>query len=402
MTHLSQLRVMIAGGGTGGHVYPGVAMYQSLVERNPDVEVQFVGVVDGMETQILSELNLPLIQLPGRGLRRASLWSKLTAPLVLLRAIIGSVKAIRRFNPDVVIGTGGYASVSTVIAAVLTRRPRVLQEQNSVPGLANRRLARFADMVLLSFGESSQWLPSRVPRRVIGNPLRRTGQENREAALKFLDLDPALPTVLIAGGSRGARSINLAAADAVCAWDGPDAQWLILCGERDYDVVRRRLGTHAGDARVRLIPYLNEVHHAYSAADVAVARAGASTVFELAAFGVPTVFVPYPYAADQHQQRNAAPLVQAGAALVIDDSELSAGSLTSTLVDLLNDTKKRSAMNAALRAWAKPDAADQAAEIIAEVVKKKNYSRVIKTPGMVAELRRRHVTTLDGISLWFF
>jgi UDP-N-acetylglucosamine--N-acetylmuramyl-(pentapeptide) pyrophosphoryl-undecaprenol N-acetylglucosamine transferase len=364
------MRIMIAGGGTGGHVYPGIAMYHALQRAAEGVEPLFVGAKAGVERRIFSELGLPHVLLPGRGIRGTGLLSQLASPFVFFVGILRGIREVLAFGPDVVVGTGGYASVAVVAAAVVCRKPRVLQEQNSVPGMANRVLSRFADLVLLSYEESKPFLKGSAPAIVVGNPIRIVRKPDRRAGLDFLGLDPGKPTVLVCGGSRGARTINQAAMEAISAVaEKRNAQFVFLTGEADFETVKNELGRFG--SRVRVLPFLQEMHHAYSVADVAVSRSGASAVFELAAFGVPTVFVPYPYAADDHQQKNVARLAETGAAVVVDNSALDGARLTAILERLLGDEAQRAEMSRRMKEWAKPDADDRAAESILALVSKK-------------------------------
>ena len=362
------LRIIVAGGGTGGHVYPGIAIFEAL-NQMARVEALFVGAQGGVEQGIFERAALSHSLLPGYGLRRASLARKLAAPLMVASGVMRASKLVHGFRPDVVLGTGGYASAAVVIASILSRVPRVLQEQNSVPGLVNRRLAGRASLVLLGYEESRRWLPARVTARVVGNPIRRLTRTTREEAAAFFGLDPDRPVILVVGGSRGAHSLNMAGADAAGRlMDTRDFQFVILCGRADRAEVERRAGN---PGRVRVLEYLDEVHLAYSLADVAVARSGASSVFELALFGVPTIFVPYPYAADAHQESNAAPLVRAGAALSVRDADLGGEMLATMLAGLIDHPQERDAMSRAMRAWSKPEAAAESARAILEIAKKK-------------------------------
>ncbi len=365
---------MIAGGGTGGHIYPGIAMYNALKRRAGDVEVLFVGAKAGVENKVFAELGLPNVLLPGRGVRGKNLFAKMTSPFVLFIGIIRGIREILIFKPDVVIGTGGYASVAVVAASILCGRKRVLQEQNSVPGMANRLLSRFAHLVLLSYEGSKDLLYGRVPTAVVGNPVRIDGRPDRESAWKFFALTSGIPTVLICGGSRGARSINTAARVAVRhILERRDVQFVFLTGELDYGTVVDDLDEFS--SRVRILPFLQEMHYAYSVADIAVSRAGASAVFELAAFGVPTVFVPYPFAADDHQAKNVARLEELDAAVVVDDGELTGEQLQTIIEALLDDNGRRWRMTEKMEKWAMPDADDLAAEKIIELVMRRKPHR---------------------------
>lgn len=361
------IRVMIAGGGTGGHVYPGVAIYRALASRGAKVEALFVGARAGVEERIFAELGLPSVLLSGHGVRGKSLLLKVTSPVSFAVGIARGIAEIAAFKPDVVIGTGGYASVAIVAASVLCRRPRAIQEQNSVPGMANRLLSRVAHLVLLSYPESRPFFGRRARCEVVGNPLRIPRRKDREAGLAFFGLRGDLPTVLVLGGSRGARAINRAAASAIKRiLAAREVQFLLLSGESDHAAVSADLRGH--ERHVRVLPFLQEMEHAYSVADVAVSRAGASAVFELAAFGVPSVFVPYPHAADDHQSKNVEPLRRRDAAVVIADGSLGAEGLEAIILALLDDHGRRAEMSRRIREWAVPDADERAAEKILDLI----------------------------------
>ena len=362
------MRVMIAGGGTGGHVYPGIAIYHALEQLGDGVDVLFVGAKSGVEGGIFSDLGLPHVLLSGRAVRGTSLLSKLASPFVLLGSVLRGVGEIKAFKPDVVVGTGGFASVAIVVASIVCGKKRVLQEQNSVPGMANRLLSRFAQLVLLSYRESRSFFGDRVACAVVGNPLRIKPNGNRDKAYEFFDLKPGLQTVLVFGGSRGARTINEAAGSAIKSiLSKRKVQFVFLTGTNDYENVREDLASFAED--ICVMPFLEEIDLAYAIADVAVSRAGASAVFELAAFGVPSIFVPYPYAADDHQARNVTELAQMGGAVVIENKKLNSDVLDTMIVSLLDDGPRREEMSDKMKAWSPRDADIQAAIKINEVAR---------------------------------
>lgn len=370
------MRVMLAGGGTGGHLYPGIAIHEALACLDDDLQVLFVGASGGVERKIFSQAGLPHRLLPGRGLRGASLFGRFFTLCSFIAAFAGAVRAIIGFKPDVVIGTGGYASAAAVMAAIVCRKTRVLQEQNSVPGMVNRRLARFAHLVLLSYEESRRYLPRGVTCAVVGNPLRFKpgGPGLRESGRAFLGLKEELPTVVIVGGSGGARSLNtngIAAAGRILKTR--TVQFVIVAGDRDYRDMVDASREHKNE--IRVLPMVEEMDKVYSVGDVVVSRAGASSVFELALFARPAIFVPYPYAADDHQRKNVAPLEAAGAAVVLDDAELTPERLEEAVLALLDDEERRRRMSRAMAGWAKGDAAGRAAEIIMALVKKNGAAR---------------------------
>jgi UDP-N-acetylglucosamine--N-acetylmuramyl-(pentapeptide) pyrophosphoryl-undecaprenol N-acetylglucosamine transferase len=368
------LRIIVAGGGTGGHVYPGIAIVERLRERTA-TEALFVGVRGGVEEGILSRAGFECELLPGYGLRRASIARRLMFPAVLAAGVTRALAILSSFRPDVVLGTGGYASAAVVIAAIMRRTPRVLQEQNSIAGLVNRRLARFADLVLLGFEQSVASLPRGTTTMVVGNPIRNLPRCTREEAAAFFSLPASRRTVLVVGGSRGARSLNLAGADAAAlVAEKLDIQFVMLVGANDRAEVERRVGTAL--ARVRVLEYLDPMQHAYALADLAVARSGASSVFELAAFGVPAILVPYPFAADAHQEGNAAPVVERGGARMIRDAELDGPRLAREIEGLVAAPERLTAMARAMKSWATPEAADRAADAILDVCKKKESVRL--------------------------
>ncbi len=366
MSRETSIKVVFAGGGTGGHVYPAIAMYEALLDVS-NVEALFVGVSGGMEEQIIGSRGWPLETLPGRGVRRASLFTKLSTPVTTARAVSGGLRLLARFQPDVVVGTGGFASAAMVLAAWLRRTPRLLQEQNAVPGMTNRWLSLVANRVLLSYQGSEKWLKGSPGTVVIGNPLRKIAKQSREVAAGELGLDPARPTVLVMGGSRGATKVNEAVANAIPKVLAEfDSQFLILAGNNNASNVAKQTADHAD--RVKVLAYSENMDSVYAASDVAVARAGASSVFEIAARALPTVFVPYPYAADDHQQKNVDPLVADGAAFCIRDQEITGENLSALLLEILRSPEQRQQMADRLRAWARPDAAQRAASEILNLI----------------------------------
>ncbi len=370
-------KIMIAGGGTGGHIYPGLAVYQALRSGGKKPKVMFVGTSCGIDGDVFSRAEVPYILLPGKGLRGGSILNSFKAVIAFLAALVRGIIEVLKFKPDIVLGTGGYASAAVVVAAVLCRRSRVLQEQNSIPGFVNRFLSRFAHLVLLSFEESRSYLPKRVVCAVVGNPIRYfpAGVDERLEAQKRLDIRGDLPTVLIMGGSRGAKSLSVYGVEAArMVIKKMLAQFIIITGDNNFASVQERIGDEKD--LIRVFPFVHQMDAAYAVADVAVARAGASSVFELAAFGIPTIFVPYPYAADDHQRQNIAGLARIGAAETLDDDKLSGGVLAQKILDLLKDDSARKIMADKLVHWAKPDAAQKSAQIISALIKKNAGSRI--------------------------
>jgi len=345
--------VVIAGGGTGGHLYPGLALADTLVGRG--LSVTFVGSAEGIEARVVPAAGYPFRVLPARQLRGGGLGRALAAVVATLRGALGALGLLRELKPRLVVGVGGYASVAVVMAAWLRRIPTLLLEQNVVPGAANRLLGRIARCICVGFDDSAAFFPEG---RVVhtGNPVRAgvlspTGTRS----------DGQLG-LLIFGGSAGARRINQATLEALRLL-GASARRLAITHQTGVaDVDETRAGYAAMGLAGRVEPFIADMGGAYAAADVVVARAGAMTCAELTAVGLPAVLVPYPYATDDHQRRNAEVLVRAGAAEMILDRELSGERLAAALQTLTDDPARRAAMAARARALGRPDAADRVAE----------------------------------------
>lgn len=359
------MNVLFAGGGTGGHLYPGVAMAAELQKRDPGTVVSFAGTVSGIESTEVPRLGYRIHLLPSKGLKRGRSLRDLIDNIGILTGFVSTVlqsmKLIRRENPDVVVGTGGFVSAPVLLAAQLMGRRTLIQEQNAFPGLTTRLLSRMATEVHLSFEESRRFFGNRKQLFVTGNPARSfPPMESAEARRRF-NLDPSLPTLLVFGGSRGARSINNGVLGFVPDLDGK-VNLIWQTGSLDYERVRAALPeTHT----VWVAPYIEEMGPAYAAADLVVCRAGASTLAELTNLGKPSILVPYPYAAADHQKHNAMAMVRAGAALMIEDGAFGGQGTLRTVLDTLGNRELLDRMGKAGRHEGHPGAASElAARII--------------------------------------
>jgi UDP-N-acetylglucosamine--N-acetylmuramyl-(pentapeptide) pyrophosphoryl-undecaprenol N-acetylglucosamine transferase len=349
------LHVVVAGGGTGGHLFPGIALAEQLVARG--ARVTFVGTASGIEARAIPAAGLPLRLIPGGQVRGGGVARALRGVARTGLGVVHAFGVLRALDPALVVGVGGYASVAAVLAARLRRTPIVLLEQNTVPGVASRMLGRIAERICLGFAEAAAYFP-RGRTVHTGNPVRAG----------VLAAPPALhptPGLLVFGGSQGARHLN----DAVLA--AAEHSGVLRRGVRihhqtgtlDHDRVRaawQRLGIAA-----RVEAFVTDMGRAYADADLVVARAGAMSCAELTARGLPAILVPYPHAADDHQRRNAEVLVRAGAAELILDRELDGERLARTLEPLLADTRARARMADAARAIGRPDAAERVADVCA-------------------------------------
>jgi len=352
---------MITGGGTGGHVYPALALAEELVRRgHPRATIRFVGARRGMEADVVPAAGYEIDLLPGRGLQRRLTLGNVAVAWHTLRALVRAWRVVGRWRPGVVVGVGGYASLPCVVGARLRGVPMVVHEQNAAPGLANRVAVRLGARPAISL--SGTPLPGAV---VTGNPIRAEIAAARRAP------SPGRALVIVFGGSLGAGRINDAALDLVDRWrDRADVAVHHVSGRRDHDRCRSRLDATArpGDALgYQLVPYEARMETLYPRTTLAVCRAGAVTVAELAAAGVPSVLVPLPGAPGDHQTKNARALVDAGAAVLVPDGELDGARLDATVCPLLADPARLDAMAAAARGVARPDAARHLADLVEEV-----------------------------------
>ena len=351
---------VIAGGGTAGHVLPGISIGQQIVARGaPREAVHFVGSSRGVETRLVVEAGFGLTALPGRGLQRRLTLSNVAAVAGLARAFLQALVVLRRCRPAVVLGMGGYASAACGAAAALLRVPLVITEQNAVPGLANRLLSRFAAAAATAFEATD--LPGAT---WTGNPVRvevlaADRSSGRAAARSSLGVDPERRLVAVFGGSLGSRRINEAVAGAVERWQArSDLHVRHIAGRRDYDDLSRRVARRRGGALAYdLVAYEENMAAVYAAADLVVSRAGATTVAELAAVGVPALLVPLPGAPGDHQTANARRLAAVGGAVIVRDAELDAARLTASVDELLGDPDRLGSMAGAATTLSRPDAA---------------------------------------------
>lgn len=361
------VKIVLAGGGTGGHLYPAIAIAAEAVKRFPPseggVEIVFVGTPRGIETQKIPGLGYRLRLIAVRGLVRTSFWRNLLFPFALLRSLLQAGRILEQEKPDLVIGTGGYVAYPVLWVAVRKKILTLIQEQNSYPGIATRRLAKKVQRVFLAYGEASVYLKRQDNIVLTGNPVRpeiRGG--DRVQALKQFRLDPQKKTVLILGGSQGAESINRAILQSLSVLERfGRAQLIWQTGKKMSESIRRVLGNWA--VTVRVFDFIDSMAEAYAVADLVVSRAGAIALAEITACGKPAILIPYPYAAADHQRHNAVVLSKAQAAELILDRDLGRVNLGEQIVRLLKDEKQLGFMAQQSKALAKPEAARQIVEI---------------------------------------
>lgn len=350
----SSLRVVLAGGGTGGHLYPGIAVAQRWRARCAGVDVQFLGHRGGLEERVVPREGFALHTVTARALKGQSKLAQIGALGALGIGTVQALRLFRRLRPHLVIGTGGYVMGPAVLAAALLRWPRVIMEQNLLPGITVRALARLVHVVFTAFPESGAYLPgARV--ECTGTPVR---PDICEAAAGIQEEHEAGFHVLICGGSQGAHRLNQAVVEALPLFvrHGQQLRFVHQTGAADFEAVRQAYQHTALHAEV--YPFLEDMANRYGWAHLVVCRAGASTLAELTACGKPSILVPYPYAADDHQRLNAQALEQQGAAQVILDAELTGGRLYETVQGLMTHPEKLRHQAACSRRLGRPQAAD--------------------------------------------
>lgn len=355
------LRVAVAGGGTGGHTSPAVAVLEAIRAREPDLAAIWIGKRGGIEERVSASVGVPFAAVAAEGWPRGGGVRRVRVLFRLALGLVQSLWVLARFRPDAVIGVGGYVSLPPLLAARLRGTPIFLHEQNKRLGLANRVAAPAARRVYLSF-EDTLGVPRGARALLTGNPVRagfRAPPDPAEARAR-LEFAPDVPLVLVVGGSQGATSINRAVTRLSQQLARDEAQLLWMTGSRDH--AQGQAAASAATATVVARPFIDDMVTACAAADLLVCRAGASTTAEIACLGKPALLIPYPHAADDHQADNARALEAAGAAVVLADAHCGPQTLGEAVRGLLADPDRLAAMGAAARALARPDAADAIAD----------------------------------------
>jgi UDP-N-acetylglucosamine--N-acetylmuramyl-(pentapeptide) pyrophosphoryl-undecaprenol N-acetylglucosamine transferase len=345
----------MVGGGTGGHVYPAIAIADAVRALRPEAQIVFAGTRDRLEARAVPQAGYALHPITAQGIERRATASNLLLPIRVAQGLMQSWRLVGAINPDVAVGTGGYVAGPVLLAAWLRGRPLLVQEQNAYAGLTNRVLSQLASRIHLAFPEAKDWVPDE--RAVVsGNPTRQALREADPAAARnVFDLPDDARVVLVMGGSLGSAALNDAMEknlEALLHEDDVHVVW--QTGERYYDAITNQIGEHP---RLRVVEYIDQMDAAYAAADLVVCRAGALTCSELLVTGTPAVLVPSPNVTADHQTKNARSLEEAGAAVLLPEPELDAR-LDDVVVDLLDDPDALSQMAEAAQERARPDAAE--------------------------------------------
>ena len=351
------MKIIVSGGGTGGHIYPALTLIRTIQEKLPETEFLYVGTKQGLESDIIPKENIPFYALDlAGGFERHFTLANIKRAANAIMGVTKAIKIVKEFQPDVAVGTGGYVCGPILLAASLEKIPTLIQEQNVVAGITNH------------FPKNKTVYT--------GNPIRsEVLQGTREEGLQHFDFEPDKPVILISGGSRGARSINRAMVNVIVnAATNPTAQYLHVTGKSEYEDVIERIkeaGVELETLRhIRVEPYLYNMPQAMAMADLAVFRAGATGLAELTARGIPSILIPYPYAAENHQEFNARALVDVGAARMILNKDLNSEILQDTITELLDNPDTLKKMSAASLSLGRPQAAEEIASMILELAKK--------------------------------
>ncbi len=363
------MRLLVAGGGTGGHLFPGIAIAEEVVRRSGG-EVLFVGTSRGIETRAVPAAGYRLETLQVSGLKRVGVAGTLRGLWRLPVALVRSFAILRQFRPSVVVGVGGYASGPVVLAAALAGYPTAIQEQNSVPGITNRVLGKLARAVFIAFEDAAGFFPARKLAR-LGNPVRA----GIVAALEGAVAEPQAADrlrILVVGGSQGARAVSelVVAAVPLLAEQGIAFSLVHQTGSADLERMTERYQALGLAGRATARAFIDDMAAAYGQADVVVARAGALTLAELAIAGKPAILVPLPTAADDHQRKNAARFAEAGAAVVLDQRTATPADLAAALSALAREPGRRTAMATAMRGLGRPRAAQDIADRLEDLARK--------------------------------
>ena len=353
-------KFIISGGGTGGHIFPAIAIADELKRRLPDAEILFVGAKDRMEMQKVPQAGYPIEGLWISGLQRKLSWQNLLFPLKFISSLLKSRSIIKRFKPDAVIGTGGFASGAVVKVAGQMGIPTFIQEQNSYAGITNKMLAKNAHKICVAYDAMEQFFPKEKIVKT-GNPIR-DGLLNiaqyRSEGLSYFHLDSQQKTLLVLGGSLGARRINQLIEQQLPLFEQLGVQVLWQCGKLYYEEYKKY-----NSEQVRILAFIDRMELAYAAADVIISRAGASSVSELCVVGKPVIFIPSPNVAEDHQTKNARAIADKQAAILLRESELNE-QFANTFSKLIADEAQQEALSAHIKALAQPNATKDIVNLI--------------------------------------
>lgn len=364
---MKKLKFILSGGGTGGHIYPAIAIADELKARHPNAEFLFVGADDRMEMEKVPEAGYKIIGLSIAGLQRKLTLKNLLVPFKLIKSLRRSKKIVKDFNPDVVIGTGGYASAPLLKAANQMGVPTLIQEQNAFPGKTNKWLSKGASKICVAYADMERFFP-KEKLVFTGNPIRKRLLEidsKRKTAQEKFDLDKNKLTVLVLGGSLGAKVINERIGNSIEFFKKKEIQLIWQCGKLYYN----KFKDYAVGNTVQVMPFLNNMDEVYAAADIIISRAGAIAVSELTVVGKPVIFIPSPNVAEDHQTKNAMAMVRKRAAMIIPEAELDQ-QFEEKLSFLLKDKVEQDLLGRTIKSLSKPEATEAIVDEVENLLNK--------------------------------
>ncbi|RSD28109.1 undecaprenyldiphospho-muramoylpentapeptide beta-N-acetylglucosaminyltransferase [Mesobacillus subterraneus] len=364
------MKIAVSGGGTGGHIYPALALIREIQKKDSNVEFLYIGTEKGLESNLVPRENIPFKSIHITGFKRKISFENVKTVLRFLKGVRDSKKMLKEFKPDVVIGTGGYVCGPVVYAAAKMGIPTIVHEQNSVPGLTNKFLSRYVDKIAICFEEAREFFPKE---KVVltGNPRASEvlGQDGIRGRLSS-GLKLKVPTVLIFGGSRGARPINEAVVKSLTELSSKTYQVLYVTGDVHFEEVRKEVELVGNPENVIIKPFIHNMPEVLAGVDLTVSRAGATTLAELTSLGIPSILIPSPYVTDNHQEKNARALSDNGAARLLLEKDLTGPKLVENIDQILGNEEKLAGMKKAAKELGIPDAAQRLYSLIEQLAKK--------------------------------
>jgi UDP-N-acetylglucosamine--N-acetylmuramyl-(pentapeptide) pyrophosphoryl-undecaprenol N-acetylglucosamine transferase len=363
------MKIVISGGGTGGHIYPALALIREIQKETKDAEFLYIGTTNGLESKLVPRENIPFKSIHITGFKRKLSFENVKTVYRFLKGVSDSKKILKDFKADVVIGTGGYVCGPVVYAAAKLKIPTIIHEQNSVPGLTNKFLSRYVNKIAICFEEAKDYFP---PNKVVftGNP-RATevmGQDGIRGRLS-VGLNTTMPSVLIFGGSRGARPINEAVVKSLSDFGKKPYQVLYITGDVHYEAVKKEVELVGSPENVIIKPFIHNMPEVLAGIDLVVSRAGATTLAELTSLGIPSILVPSPYVTNNHQEKNARSLSDHGAAELLLEKDLNSNSLIKQIDSILLDKDKLISMKTKAKKMGVPDSAKRLFNVIKQLIK---------------------------------
>lgn len=369
---MAKMRIIVSGGGTGGHIYPAMALIKRLKERDLIDDVLYVGTEKGLESKIVKNAGLNFKTIEIQGFKRRLTLENVKTVRLFLSSISKSRKIIKEFKPDIVIGTGGYVSSAIVYAAHTMHIPTVIHEQNTIAGVTNKFLAHFVNKIAIAFTEATDQFSEKKKIVFTGNPRAQEVVDiKKNDRLKEFDLAPDKDTVMIFGGSRGAKPINQATIETMDRFVKADYQVLFVTGRVHYDNVVKLIDSkYLNSANISVLPYIDNMPEILPDIKLIVGRSGATSIAEITALGIPAIFIPSPYVTHDHQTKNAMSVVKVKAAKMIPEKELTSDSLFKEINEIMSDSKVQEEMSANSKKIGVPDAADRLIKVLSDLVNK--------------------------------